>query len=159
MESSSKANSSSLICEGDTCRLENIKVQFSESAPAQCVHLHLWDAIGTMLNVELSHCQSEGHHHVGIKEDTECEREPQDDEVVLLHGKGSGRLQHHLRNSRAGSGRRPSNAEHVIPDIKTEEVDFTLTFDVLSLLLDVWGCEPPLPAFDPLSFIQSLHDK
>ena len=38
-----------------------------ESAPAQCLHLHLRDTCGAKFLVEVFHYHLEGHHLLGIK--------------------------------------------------------------------------------------------
>ena len=97
----------SLICDGDRDRFETFRVQFSESSPAQCVHLQLRDSTRTKVKVEIFSYQLEGHHHVGIKEDTEREHEPQDDGMMFLPWQGSSRWRHHLSSSTTGKSNAP----------------------------------------------------
>jgi len=145
----------SFVCDNDKARLKNFMTTVSESVPAHCLHLHLLDACGTKISVELFHYHLEGHHIVGIKEETEREHEPQELEVVSWHGKGS----HRSENAESAScPSSPRTSVSVIPTEVVEFEDFTLTVDASSSNLNVLRCEPPLPALENVASTQQMLD-
>ena len=150
----------SSICEEDRERFELFMTGTCESAPAQCLHLHLRDTCGAKFLVEVFHYHLEGHHLLGIKEETERAPQPHEQEIMAVPSTGSLRWEHFCTRS-ASSASRQSSPRAPVTVIPAEEADFedvTLTVDARSSHLDVLACAPPLPAREELAAEQRLLD-
>ena len=79
----------SSICEEDREGFELFMTGTCESAPAQCLHLHLRDTCGAKFLVEVFHYHLEGHHLLGIKEETERAPQPHEQEIMAVPSTGS----------------------------------------------------------------------
>ena len=131
-----------------------------ESAPAQCLHLHLRDTCGAKFLVEGFHYHLEGHHLLGIKEETERAPQPHEQEIMAVPSTCSLRWEHFCTRSASSASRQssPTSPATVIPAEESDFEDVTLTVDARSSHLDVLACAPPLPAREELAAEQRLLD-